>query len=544
MENVTARSGRAVLGSFGFMMALLVALSFCMSTGAVQEGDLFWHLRTGEWILEHRQLPRADPFSYTTPQDSPMVTALLRRYWLGQVALYGIWQFGGPAGIVVARALTNALVVGVLFLWFRRRSQGFLPLLGCALAAALLREFPNERPQLFSFLLTPVVLAILDTRRGLAVLPFVMLLWANVHGGYLLGAGVILIFFGCEVLGGRDRRFLWHLGLSLAAAALNPAGWRSLAEFISTQSSYRQSLYEHLSPLQAAVGMHHWYPAYWASLLLLAVLAIRGRRRLSPAPALAALSIAVLSLTSLRFIAFLPMALPLLHHPESWRPRKALPALVLVATAALAVPWRECFRFGLDDSFPEKAVTFMENTRLPGRLFNYYNWGGYLIWRLRETPVFIDGRTLDEQPFVQYERALWSDDAEGILEGYRIRTVILPGVSPSTGRTYPLVLRLAQDPRWQPVHADEHAVVFSRDASAPALPRRAVYEHIVSMTGRMLGGKPSLPAEVLLSRGRALFWLGDRKGALAALSAAQRLDPAHRELGSALELIAPAGSGR
>lgn len=531
----------ALLGSYGFPAALLLALTFFMSTGAVQEDDLFWHLRTGEWILEHRELPAADPFSYTTPQDSTMVTALLRRYWLGQIALYGLWQLGGPAGIVAARALTYALIVGVLLLWFRRRAQGLVPLLGCALAAALLREFPNERPQLFSFLLTPIVLAILDTRRGLAALPFIMLFWANLHGGYLLGVGVMLIFFGCEVLGKKDRRFLSYLGVSMAAAMLNPSGWRSLAEFLSTQTSYRQALVEHLSPLQAAIGMHQWYPAYWATLLLLAVLAAIGRRQLSPAPALTALALAGLSLTSLRFIAFLPFALPLLRFPELWRPRKALPALALVAAAALAVPWKECFRFGLSETFPVQAVTYMEQAGLPRQLFNFYSWGGYLIWRLRGAPVFIDGRTLAEQPFVEYERALWSDDSESLLERHGIRTVILPGASLSTGRTYPLVLRLAQDPRWQPVYADERAVVFSRGAAAPALPRRAVYEHLVGLTGRLLAEQPPLPAQVLLSRGRALFWLGDHAGALAALREAQRLDPGNREIGSVLRMIAPSG---
>ena len=541
---VALKSARDFLTGYSFPVGLLVLLTFCMSTGAIQEGDLFWHLRTGEWIVENHRLPVSDLFSYTTPADSPMVTSLLRRYWLGQIALYGVWQIGGPEGIVLLRALTYVAIIGILCLWSWRRSQGLLPLLGLALTALLLREFTNERPQLFSFLLTPLVLAILDTRRGLVALPLIMLLWSNMHGGYLLGSAVILLFLGCEILGGRDRRFLLYLGLALVASMFNPSGWRSLAEFLSTQTSYRSALYEHLSPLRAALGMHHWFPAYWVALVtVLALVALRWRE-LATARVLAALSLAALSLNGLRFIAFLPMALPLLQFPENWRPRKTLPAVALLAAVALTVPWKECFQFGVDPSFPERAVGFAAKAGLPGRLFNFYDWGGYLIWRLREAPVFVDGRTLDEKPSLEYERALWSDNSDEVLDRYGIRTIILPGVSPSVGRIFPLILRLAQDPRWLPVYADETALVLCRDTDLPTLPRRVIFEHVASRCDSLLAAKPAVPAPFLVSLGAARFWLGDRSGAAAALGSALQLDPENQEAKAVMKWITPTGQRR
>jgi hypothetical protein len=115
---------------------------------------------------------------------------------------------------------------------------------------------------------------------------------------------------------------------------------------------------------------------------------------------------------------------------------------------------------------PLEAAEFLEQAQLPGRMFNTYNWGGYLIWRLYpDDPVFVDGRTdlyalnsrvLEDYALVHWVRPGW----EEVLDRYGIGYVV-------TERTGLLDVMLAGSGGWQPVHQDDLAIVYTRSEAGP-----------------------------------------------------------------------------
>jgi len=465
--------------------AIIVIFAVAIATGPVQDGDLFWHLRTGQWIWQHHELPVSDPFSYTTTGDFEMIRSLLQRYWLGQLVLYGVWSLGGAAGIVLLRSLIYGGIVLFLWYWMRKRAQGIFALTLLMLTALVLRDFPNERPQIFTFVFVPIVLFIIEERRLLYALPLIMLAWANMHGGFILGAGLIAIYLTAELIKRRERKYMIVLAASLGFSCINAAGWFALSEFFTTQTGYRQTLYEHLSPLAAMLRAHDYYPEYWLALLIILGLLIKNRKQVAIAPTLAIICVAALSLTGLRYVGYLAMTAPLCLRKDVWSPACASAVGVLLVTVVAIMPWRDKFAFREEFLFPAQAVEFIHRAELPQPLFNFYDWGGYVMLKLPGYKVFTDSRTIDTANQDIYDQVLWSDQADTILERYGVQTIIIPGMSQFTGEIYPLTLRLAFNPQWGLAYADDVALVFTRASGRPV--PEGVYSHIIGLSNRLYG---------------------------------------------------------
>src|SRR6185369_11324916 len=103
-------------------------------TFPVLEGDFFWHVKTGQWIWEHKSLPSSDPFSYTinyinnSEHFAQRNAFILKQYWLGQLALYGVWKMAGEAGMVVLRATIYTGTLAFIYWWLKRSKSGIIPL--------------------------------------------------------------------------------------------------------------------------------------------------------------------------------------------------------------------------------------------------------------------------------------------------------------------------------------------------------------------------------------------------------------------------------
>ena len=145
--------------------------------------------------MEKHALPFPDPFAWTTAtaHDVYPGEARTRRFnltheWLAQVIFYAVWQVGGSAGIVAARAMTLTAFCALTGLIAFRRRGSFYGAIAAALAAACAAQgFALDRPYLFTWLLLAMTMAILEFRRGLWLLPPLFAVWANCHSGYFLG---------------------------------------------------------------------------------------------------------------------------------------------------------------------------------------------------------------------------------------------------------------------------------------------------------------------------------------------------------------------
>ena len=168
-------------------------------------------------MVEHGQLLRADVFS-STVNGAPYSVG----EWLGELAIYGSYLLGGWAGIALLRA--SLIAVGSFFITrvALRAAPAPFALAVTALALALSEISWTDRPQLFTFALFPLLLDLLLAARAgrtrlLFVVPPLILLWTNLHGGYALGLALVAIFSAEAVLTRRNA-------LPFAAAAVLALG--------------------------------------------------------------------------------------------------------------------------------------------------------------------------------------------------------------------------------------------------------------------------------------------------------------------------------
>jgi hypothetical protein len=211
--------------------------------------DFWWHLRIGQ-IIATEGIPSTNRFAWSVPHDHPYQYGA----WLGQWLLYQIWSVGDLPLIAVTRTL---LLVGALGLTAAvvivRTSSWRLTTLALLIVGALISSNVALRPQLWAwglFTSTLVVLTLtgrsLADRRMLAILPVLIVLWANLHGSFVLGLALLGLVAVGETLPIirqplRDRRplamALWMtLGVSVVIAAFHPLGW-SVYAYVYTEST-------------------------------------------------------------------------------------------------------------------------------------------------------------------------------------------------------------------------------------------------------------------------------------------------------------------
>ena len=224
-----------------FSLVLLLGL-FGMTARPATDPDLWWHLRTGQWIVETGHVPHSDPFSFTRAGH-----AWVSHEWLSEVVFYELWKHGGAAALIVFAAMVTT--AGFMLLYLRcppyggRRHWAAAATVVGALASA---PCWGVRPQMFTFTLASLLLWLLErgTERGtkkdrprlLLWIPPLFLLWLNLHAGFALGPALVLAYgvgLMMETASGNTPwqearpillRVLLLLLVCLALVPLNPSG--------------------------------------------------------------------------------------------------------------------------------------------------------------------------------------------------------------------------------------------------------------------------------------------------------------------------------
>jgi hypothetical protein len=487
---------------------VVFALSY---VNPITEGDFFWHLNAGQALWEGDLSPEARGDQ-----------------WLGQILLYLVWSVSGSSGVVYLRAGVYAAIMVLLFFWMRRAAVPFyVALFFCLLPAHLLLSFPSERPQLFSFLLFPVTISLIERFREKPegrtwwFLPGVILLWSQIHPGYLAGLAAVFVCFLSSLLRslitrekGRTGKLVLVLILPvLLLALIHPdALSRSLSVAFSlfTGTKYTQYVQEYLSPVTAALELGQIYPSYWAFLILSVLLLLRNFRKIPVEHTLLHLLFISLSLGSLRFMPFLLLLAPLTAQ-SAWRKGEGLEKsrILFAGFSAILVLWLILVplnvRTGISENFPEGAAVYI-NKRLPqGGVFNYQGWAGYLSWTLDNREIFMPVQSVSAEELDTYASVLWDDGTrmmgipawKAILDAYRLDIVLMPGMSPVSGEIFPLVQALVLDRDWYLVYSDETANIFIKAVprhlhliSRYSLPKQNAYLQIADQAKRLLRSEP------------------------------------------------------
>jgi hypothetical protein len=504
-------------------LAALALTAICLLglfSTEIADTDFWWHLKTGQFIAQHHALPVPDPFAYTTQLDTTARFNLTHE-WLAQVLLYFVYFAGGFPAIILVRAVLLAGVCALAGLLATRLSGNFYAGIAAAFAtAALAAEFTADRPALVTFLFVAVFVTLLETRRAPWALPAVALLWANCHSGFFLGWVVLLAY--CVESWTRpreDRRRLWLVAAcSIAASQLNPNG----VAVLNTLFKYQQS--------ELQRNLLEWRrPSLWGSpyafdiLLYTAVLVlILSWRRVRLAHWILFAAFAGASLLAFRnilFIGFLAPVIIVAYFPFRIPRARVLGWAVppLLAAALLAGLWRgSFFQLGVADwTTPAGAADYLLASHVTGPLFNTYEQGGYLIWRLApEQRVFIDGRALSESVNRDYRQILDNNGSDAdrvagpradLLNRYGVQVVVMNAMDYVSGALYPLALALAnpESSDWQLAYEDRQDLIFVR-GPAQADKLRRVLLHLDAECSAYVEHSPDTP---LCARTLADYWL-------------------------------------
>jgi hypothetical protein len=467
---------------------LIVAIGvFAMAARPVTDPDVWWHLKTGQLILQNRAVFHSDPYSFTK-FGQPWIN----HEWLSDVIIFNIYRSVGWIGLIGAFAAVVSATAMIVFC----RCGGSAYLAAAFTVWGTIASAPSwgVRPQAFSLLLSSVLLLLLERSQATPelhwwILPL-MAVWVNLHAGFAIGIAFIALFLLGESL---DRiigftepssKRLKYLSITLASSIaivpLNPYGIRMYAYPFLTIHSHAMQAYiaEWASP-----NFHQ--PMYLPALFLLLAIFVAASispLRLPPSEWILLSATTWAGLQAARHIPlFVLVAVPilaqlmhawLLKHNLSLSGRAAFPRTLRTTTNGVVLAALMIFSTlklrsaGRDQEsierkcYPTSAVAFLFANHVPGPMLNAYNWGGYLIWKLYpQNPVFIDGRAdvygddfLDQFAFA-YELA--NPSWVSTLERYHVETVVLPPESP-------LASALRQLKDWKQLYGDTQAVIFHK----------------------------------------------------------------------------------
>lgn len=487
---------------------LLVAAAFFLSVFVlffhpIKLGDFWWHLTSGRWIAEHRALPDTDQISFST-SNAPDIrrTVMLKNYWLAQLGYYGLYKAAGFIAIAAANAALFSL--SLAYAWrmlLRGGMQSTIALALIAPAAMVAWYFDEVRPHAFSFVFAMLVMDLFE--RGInsieanaAMRPrqmlyacLLMALWPNLHPGNIIGLALVALVAadGCMRAYAASQRkaalaiALWALAL-VACSALNPTG--VLPVWVGATEPFRwgahEGIVEHVSLFEywRMPGIGMLYPASLATLFVAvaALVYLSGRRpRASHAVLFLIFAYAGLRETRLAmFFVFISLVIAARHWPariNAKAVRAVSMAIVICAAVFFAARTTQAWRGAggepaYQNALPVKAAGLLMDGRVERPIFNTFNWGGYLAWRLYPSKVFITALLDDDEAYKRYRR-IASGMGLGLLDSYGIRTVICDPVQVSDGRVSPLALALLKSGKWRLADMDELSAVFMRTDAAP-----------------------------------------------------------------------------
>lgn len=466
-----------------WLSAILILGIFAFSVPTIPSADMWWHLSTGRYVVQNHAVPHTEPFSATI-SGKPWTA----HEWFSGVVFYLAYALLGSAGPL----LLTACVLTLAFWFSYQRSAGRLPTRVFALALGVAATTPifSVRPQIFTYALASIFLLVLTryfetgSYKLLFWLPALTALWVNFHGGYVLGLTIILLYavgavadwlIANQDLATTKRRVVALLSACAAClpvVPLNPNGLELYVYPVVTLRAWsaQTDIFEWRSPdFHLAI----FRPFALLLLLTIAVLALSPKRP-KPSQVLLFVFFSFSALYGMRNLPFFVLvAFPLLGE-YSFLPGWKLPALnhnlrrVLQAATLLIVAFASAKIVSnhvgaeLDHEqsrFPAHAASFLDMQKLPAPIFNSYDFGGYLIWRLYPRyRVYIDGRTdLYGRPFFDQFLQVYevTADPRPVLDGGGIRTVL---VEPQSN----LARFLRTQSAWKLVYEDATAVIFSR----------------------------------------------------------------------------------
>ncbi|MEW6417917.1 MAG: tetratricopeptide repeat protein [Nitrospirota bacterium] len=553
--------------------------------------DFWWHITTGRYIITEGHLPEKDPFSFTSSMEEnknlypERENFILKQYWLSQVIFYLLYDYAGVKGIILLRS--SLYIMTLLFvLWRLQRWSVSLPvsfISAFSLFMLFTSKLTGERPVLFTILFTAVIFFILEDFRDkkdnrIFLLPPLMLLWSNLHGGFIIGVVIIMIFMFCEGLkiilkrSAYTRReiilFYTATIVALGLSFINPTGWDAFT--IALSSKYKPFIegiqeYDSLFMVykERLSSVNSWYVAL--AILFPMVLIIRNRR-LDFTHIMLLTTFLIMSVSAVRFQCYYGIiaAMVIGREIDIWLKdifskrfseqiyRRLLNWLTLATVFSLILFMvsftsfkSPSFNVASAYSVPERAVDFVEKNRLQGNMLNDYGYGGYLSWRLypREK-TFIDSRAMNLTVMTEYGWIVRAVDSiyrtepsptkgplwERLLTHYNINFIFLNPYDVH-GTVLPVIFKLSDSDKWVPVYCDPIIIIFVKNTEQNRyvierfrLSKEVIYNTLIYQSARLALTKKVNPRP-LMSLGETFYEMGRLEEAIKAYQYALKRMP-------------------
>jgi hypothetical protein len=475
---------------------IIIALVLVGEGNLLGDADTGYHIRAGEYIIDNLKIPHYDLFSFIQP-PIPWTA----HEWLSEV-IYGlVHNFSGLSGIVMVHALVIATVFLLLFKFMRASGISVLvSALLVALAVSVSTIHWLARPHIFSLLFTLIWYIILDNyqykkKNYLYFLPPLMLVWVNLHGGFLAGFLLLGIYLTGNVLkaifkkeerheaGARLRVLLLFTGLSLLVSLLNPKGYDIL--FFPFRLTANKFIMDHVTEFLSP----NFHTALRFEYMLLLMIVVFGVSvlRLNPIEAMLVLLFTHMSLYSARYIPLYAIILCpiigkridhlLLELKEKWLVKRFLALSERTAQTDSMIRWNLWsllavvfsvfllftgrIEFGFDEkNLPIDAVEFIKKEKIPGHMFNNDEFGDYIIYAAwPEYKVLFDGRSdmYGVERMKKYFKVTRLERGwDEVLNEYDINWFIYPAKSA-------LSTFLLQRDEWKLIYADKVANIFVKN---------------------------------------------------------------------------------
>jgi len=464
-----------------------------------QDGDLGRHITIGNYILANKIIPIQDIFSHTMEGQS-----LTPHEWLIQVTFAIADHWLGLDGIVLLIAILLSFTFLYLYQFSVQRSD--MPII--AMVFTLLGAGASSlhwlaRPHVITIFLSIIWLRELENMRQNQNkywwrLPIIMLLWANSHGAFIVGFVLWLMYFFGDLIDHllletftikgylRNHKYwLYSLAASLLVTLINPVGkdlWISTFGFLQNDYLVNHTV-EYLSP-----NFH--LPYSWLFLIFIILSIVILARNISKIPFYQVFLIAgwtVMGLYSARnipiyvvvvtpFLAESFSALIIKHKRTRWflgfqknmyaidkRLFGWILPIIIILLATMSISNDIDIDFGkkgnifLGEIFPVEAVNWIEKNPQEGNSFNYFPWGGYILYRMwPNQKVFIDGQTdfYGEALTREYEQVITASHGwENILIKYDVSWVLIPNNTLLSDE-------LSNTELWQIIYLDDTSVIY------------------------------------------------------------------------------------
>jgi len=471
---------------FSLLWFFIISLElFLVAKLHTADSDIWFHLRNAQELLWTHAFPKADLYTFTSA-GAPLVNF----EWLSELPYYFAFHSLGQGGLLAVHLVILWMIFGGVYYLSLRRGANCADAAIVTMAGVLLGSYSfGPRMLHFGWLCLTVLLLVLErfqqTGKGLWVLPPLFALWVNLHGSWVFGLVVLAIYIVSGLAQGRWgtvvaerwappqlRKLIVVSVASVAALFVNPYGYKLVwypFDLLFRQTAVRHDIIEWQS-----VDFHTGY----GTLAMLMILSLLAAAWFSPeAWELRDVLLVVFalwtSLTHVRFLVFaaiilVPILAPRLRLFSPYDPKKDKPwwnlglAAVVVGIIVWSYPNPSEIQGLIDADFPRDALYFMQQKHITGRLFHFYDFGGYIEWNAPAIKTFADGRAdifTYNGVMNDYLRINNIEQPFELLDKYKIDYVLFP-----VGKRLSYVLE--HSVAWRKIYEDKVVKLYERAPAA------------------------------------------------------------------------------